>query len=79
MAQTLDAFPTTGTAPRYPWDEWLNGQVWELRPGQDYNGKTQTLRQMARDQAQRRGGKLRTRLLSDEQGERVVLQFQRMA
>lgn len=38
MAKTVGKFPhTTGKGVfRYPWDEWLNGEVWELVAGKDF-------------------------------------------
>lgn len=47
MAQQLDRMPGAGgRTPRgsYPWDEWLNGDKWHLRRGQDYRVKTLAMR-----------------------------------
>lgn len=79
MPKTLDKFPAAGGQARYPWDEWLNGQVWELRQGEDYNAKSATFLQNARSQGDKRGGRIRTRQFTDETPERVVIQFHRPA
>jgi hypothetical protein len=39
MAKKLDAMPVVKSgsqANRYPWDEWLNGEVWQLERGTDF-------------------------------------------
>lgn len=75
MAERLDAFPGLSTR-RYPWEEWLNGDVWQLFAGEDYTSKTRTIIAGARARAKRMDGGLRTRLFEEESGrESVVLQF----
>jgi hypothetical protein len=32
MAQRLEEFPALSTR-RYPWEQWLNGEVWQLFKG----------------------------------------------
>ena len=74
MARKLDEFPGLGTR-RYPWEEWLNGEVWELFADEDYNSKTKTIVGAARTRARQMGGRARTRLLQESGRESVVLQF----
>jgi hypothetical protein len=75
MARKLDAFPGLSTR-RYPWEEWLNGEVWQLFPDEDFTSKTPTLVAGARIRAKKMGGTVRTRLLQGEDGrESLVLQF----
>ena len=74
MAKALDHFPALPTQ-RYPWDQLMNGQVWQLTRGEDYDAKTLTVLANARAQAKRRGGTLRTRMLTDAGNEQLVLQF----
>lgn len=76
MAKALDRFPALPTQ-RYPWDQLMNGQVWQLTRGEDYTAKTPTVLANARAQAKRRGGTLRTRTLIDAGREQLVLQFHR--
>jgi hypothetical protein len=74
MPKTLENFPALPTQ-RYPWDELMNGQVWQLTRGEDYDAKTSTLVANARAQAKRRGGTLRTRILASADREQLVIQF----
>jgi hypothetical protein len=76
MARKLEAFPGLSTR-RYPWEEWLNGEVWELFSDEDFTAKTRTIVATARIRGRKMGGSVRTRLLQGESGrESVVLQFQ---
>jgi hypothetical protein len=76
MARTLDAFPLK-VQSRYPWNRWLDGQVWELKHGEDFRGKSETFRTNAKHQARRRGGNVRTARLEREGAMYVVVQFYR--
>jgi hypothetical protein len=76
MAHTLDRFPISNS--RFAWDQWLDGQVWELLAGDDFDAsKPATFRRNARVQAKERGGDVRTQLLEREGREVIVLQFVR--
>ena len=77
MARVIDSFPATSTQSRYPWDQWLDGQVWELVAGEDFTSKPETIRQNAAVQATKRGGNVKTRLVADGERQIVVLQMQR--
>jgi hypothetical protein len=74
MAKALETFPAL-PSQRYPWDELMNGQVWELTRGDDYTAKTPTVLANARAQAKRRGGTLRTRTFNNSGREQLVIQF----
>jgi hypothetical protein len=76
MAKTLQQFPSP-TVSRYPWDEWLDGRVWELVPGEDFTAKVNTFKQMAQTQARRRGGRTHTRMLHRGDQQTLVMQFRR--
>jgi hypothetical protein len=74
MARTLDDFPASNG--RFAWDQWLDGQVWELLAGDDFDAsQPATFRINARLKAKERGGDVRTRLLEREGREVIVLQF----
>src|SRR6188472_2551521 len=78
VAQRIDRFPDAPVQSNYPWDEWFDGSVWELTPGEDFKGKPATFRASAVAQAERREGKVRTRKVLGEDGqERLYLQFYR--
>ncbi len=47
---------------KYPWDEWFDGDWWELFHGDDYEVATDNMRAGAHTAAKRRGGKVSTRL-----------------
>jgi hypothetical protein len=76
MATTLETFPRLATQ-MYPWDEWLDGRVWQLTRGEDYKSKTSTFMANARLQAKRRGGTLRTSARDNAGRESLVIQFRR--
>jgi hypothetical protein len=76
MARRLDTFPAA-TGARYPWDEWLDGSVWELVRGDDFHAKMTTFRSNAQIQAKRRGGRVRTKTVDAGGREGVALQFVR--
>jgi hypothetical protein len=77
MARVIDTFPAPKVTSLYPWDQWLDGQVWELVAGEDFNAKPQTIRQNAAAQATKRSGRVKTRLLEDGERQVVVIQFER--
>ena len=70
----LDRFPAPATS-RYPWDELLDGNPWELIAGVDFMSKPNTFVSNARTQAKRRGGSVRTRLFENGTSTTIVLQF----
>jgi hypothetical protein len=76
MPKTLDTFPRTASQ-LYPWDQLMDGQVWQLAQGEDYTAKTNTVLANARAQAKRRDGTVRTRILNDAGRESLVIQFRR--
>lgn len=75
MARKLESFPASSGA-RYPWDEWLDGNVWELVSGEDYTAKSPTFRANAQLQAKKRSGRVRTKATESNGREAVVIQFE---
>lgn len=57
----------------YPWEQWLNGEAWELRQGRDYETPTERFRKTAWSAAHSQGKKLKTRLVRDGGAERLVI------
>jgi hypothetical protein len=39
----LDRFPVTASRSRYPWDQLLDGDLWELIYGEDFAAKPNTV------------------------------------
>lgn len=74
MPRKLERFPSAAKS-RYPWDELLNGDPWELVSGEDFTSKPTTLIANARTQAKRRGGSVRTRLFLNGDRPSIVIQF----
>jgi hypothetical protein len=78
MARRVEEFPET--SGRYPWEEWLDGSVWELTVGDDFRGTASTFRSAAITQARKRGGKVRTAVQKGsgpDEHDRLYLQFMR--
>lgn len=51
---------------RYPWDQWLDGDVWELTPGKDFTISVASFRSGAFYNAKIRGMKIRTARKDDK-------------
>lgn len=62
-----------GRTSKYPWATWLDGSIWSLEAGKDYDGKTRSLTSAAAGHAKKLGLKLRTEV--SETG--VILQAYR--
>jgi hypothetical protein len=72
MAKILKEFPEgIVERGRYPWDEWLDGQIRLLKQGVDFKCKATSFVCIAHVAAARRGGKLNT----TRRGDGVVIQF----
>lgn len=70
MAEVVDQLPPRrrlGRQAKYPWDEWLDGQVWKLAVGVDMQSSfVENMRKMCFDAARKRGKKLRTVITEDK-------------
>jgi hypothetical protein len=78
VAKELDRWPPgLGQRPqnetKYPWDEWLNGSVWQLAQGEDYQVKTKSFRTSAQAVARKRGGRVKSAITDN--GDGLVMQF----
>ena len=57
--------PRLGRPPKYPYDEWLDGRVWLLVPGEDFEpGDERSVVQGLRQAANTRGQMGETRTVS---------------
>ena len=77
MARRLDEFPSgrgSGAPRRYPWDEWTDGGVWEIRRSQDYEISTESMRVNLHMRADTLAVKVRTKKVTNG-GEGLVFQF----
>jgi hypothetical protein len=77
MARRLDKFPAdeAPSTRRYPWDDWTDGSVWEIRHGEDYDVATENMRVNLHMKADGLAMKVRTKKIRDEHGEGLVFQF----
>jgi len=79
MAKQLDEFPADDKAPnaqrRYPWSDWTNGGAWEIRKDEDYDVATENMRVNLHVKADSLGRKVRTKKITDEDGEGLIFQF----
>lgn len=74
MARKLETFPAGGRGRRYEHlNEWLDGAVWELHQGEDFD-KARAVRSAVTAAARRRGQRVRTRLSGDEGEQTLVVQ-----
>lgn len=60
MAERLVNWPDRSTPTIYPWDEWLDGSVWRLNPGEDFKCALPSVRLYAYRAASERRVKVRT-------------------
>jgi hypothetical protein len=74
MARKLEmtTLPKRGNR-KYPWEEWFDGSVWELRAGEDFTARPATFRTLAKQQAARRNIKVDMQVYESESPVRVLL------
>ena len=75
MADILEEFDFSpysfrGVHAKYPWTEWMDGQIWKLKQGVDFQVKTSSLLGGVRSHAKRKGLRVKTARF----GEYVVIQ-----
>ena len=61
----------------YPWHDWADGSIWEIRLGADYDVPTENMRVNLHERAKRYVMLVRTEKVSDETGEGLRFQFER--
>lgn len=55
MAKKLSGYDWHDSRKIYPWDEWLDGNVWELRQGEDFDCKPVSMKTTAQAAGRTRG------------------------
>lgn len=74
MAKVVKEMPKKaggiGREPKYPYAEWLDGQIWELESGDtnngaDFEGKPQSMRANINNAARKMGLKVESRISQD--------------
>ena len=73
MANKLDAFPSAAARRYEDLEEWLDGSVWELHQGEDFD-KARAVRSALAAAARRRDRRVRTRLAGDDGKQKLVVQ-----
>jgi hypothetical protein len=75
MARKLSEFPKPVRRAKYPWDQWLDGSVWELQAGEDYDTTTASMRASASRAAKELGRDIKTQIVRGEDGsESLIIQ-----
>lgn len=75
MATQLDEFPEglkAGRPSKYDWDNWLNGKVWRLEAGEDFNVTPESFRATVKSAAKSRGGTVKAAKADDKT---LIIQF----
>lgn len=74
MAKQLDKFKWTRS--KYPWDAWTNGEIWEIRRGDDFESETTSMVPQLHEYGRRNGFKVKTRTLKGEGSpDTIVFQY----
>ncbi len=79
-AERLKDFPAgPGAREIFPWEQWVNGEIWKLSrgtgPDADFVKTLPAMRTVIYAAAKRRGLSVRTRAVRDGQEEALVVQF----
>ena len=68
MARTLSSFDfsqpsvlTSAEKAQYHWDDWFNGDIWELTQGEDFHGHPLMMERIVRTRATSRHAKIQLR------------------
>jgi hypothetical protein len=73
MAEILEDYEFIGAGSgKYPWDLWLDGQVWKLVRGTDYECTSSSMRTSAQQVGKTRNKNVRTNMIMDGKG--IVIQ-----
>ncbi len=77
MARRVDRFEkeVQEALRRYPWEQWCDGSIWEIRQGEDYDVPTENMRVNLHERAKQRVMKVRTEKFKDKPSEGLRFQF----
>jgi len=69
MAEKLDQWPRNrlrrGAYSRYPWEQWLDGNIWKLTKDEDFFAEIRSMRIMVYKQARDRNARCNTTVLDE--------------
>jgi hypothetical protein len=72
MAEKLKEFKFQTRGPRkYDWDQWMDGEIWRVSQGQDFDPPPRNFLSSLHNMAKRKGMKVRANV----EGNSVVFQF----
>jgi hypothetical protein len=63
MARRVSSFDEGQTVRRYPWDEWTDGSIWEIKQKDDYDVPTENMRVNLHERAKQIGMKVKTQIV----------------
>lgn len=69
MAEVVDEMPSRagrGQSQKYPWHEWLDGRVWKLTKGADFEVTVEIMRCAFHNKAKSRGLRVVTTSRGDD-------------
>jgi|TARA_R110000824_G_C15214862_1_gene677020 hypothetical protein len=68
MAKQIEEhnFTKAGPKQKYDWDLWLDGNIWELKQPDDFQGSSQSFRAAAQSHSRRHGFKVRTNVVDND-------------
>lgn len=79
MAKRIHSFEFYVTTPTrtspYPLDEWMDGSIWEVERGVDFEGTPRHMQSRLHHYASTRGYRVQTRCVYELDRECVVFQF----
>lgn len=67
MATKLTEYEFTAgrSGKNYPWAEWFDGEIWQIKQGTDFESKPKSMRSYLAKVAKDKGVKVRTSLQDD--------------
>jgi hypothetical protein len=71
IAKPVELLGRPGPEEKYPWSEWMDGQAWKIKQGEDFDTPTQSFVAALHTKAKAKGMKCKTRTL----GTIIVFQF----
>lgn len=77
MAEKVDHLPELDRRParRYPWEDWMDGDVWKLRRGEDFDVEADVFRNRLYSVSAKKGKKVATRKRVEDGTEILLVQF----
>jgi hypothetical protein len=75
MARRVDSFEDEQTR-RYPWDQWTDGSIWEIRRSEDYDVATENMRVNLHERAKSQALVVKTKKVGDDDWEGLRFRFE---